>query len=205
MIQSLFLHVLDFLFPPTSEALKLRALSAQEIEVLLPKATTGNLPFISSLFTYKDPLVSELIASIKNKKDRHAFRCAGFALYKKISENLGHFILIPIPLSKRRARERGYNQCEMLIDEVLKLDTEKRFEKRTDILLRAKHTSEQKLKNREERLAGTEKIFKVVGVETASPVIIIDDVTTTGSTLKEARDALLQAGFTDVQALTVAH
>jgi predicted amidophosphoribosyltransferase len=36
-------------------------------------------------------------------------------------------------------------------------------------------------------------------------IIIIDDVTTTGSTLKEARDELLKAGYVNVTALSIAH
>ncbi len=135
--------------------------------------------------------------------------CAGFAMYEKLKADgaTQKTLLIPIPLSKKRRKERGYNQSELLIDEIKKLDTENRFEKRFDILVRTKHTSEQKLKSREDRLHNMESIFKVEDTEMDKniPIIIIDDVTTTGSTVNAARETLLRAGYLDVKALTLAH
>lgn len=206
-MNSFFISILDFIFPPKPIALELQALLPVDIFNKLPKAISSVHDFITPIFAYKNPLTTELIWSIKYKKDLHALECGGYALYKKLRElEVEKAILIPIPISKKRRNERGYNQCELLIEEIIKLDTEKRFDKRFDILVRTKHTERQTLKNREERLESTESIFNVNNyLDLNSQIIIIDDVVTTGSTIKEARDALLGAGFKDVSAITLAH
>jgi ComF family protein len=195
-------YVLDFLFPPTKEYLRLHEMSREDV-VRLPPALPTPFTFITSLFSYKDPFVKELVQSIKNKKDRHALECASFALNARLLEmGTDKALLLPIPLSRKRRNERGYNQCELIIDEMCKLNSN--FEKRFDVLKRAKDTGEQKLKNRAERLEST-GLFSVVPFETDLPIIIIDDVVTTGGTLQEAREALLRSGLKNVQALTLAH
>lgn len=201
-MNSFFTFILDFLFPPSSETLELRKLAAAELFTHMPPAPESPLPFITSLFAYKHPLVAELIKGIKNKKNRHSLSLGGYAFFKKLPE--GKCILMPIPISDRRRRERGYNQCELLIDEILKLDVEKRFEKRCDILTRIRHTEEQKLKDRASRLSSRD-IFAAKFLPITVPIILIDDVTTTGSTLKEAREVLLRVGYTNVGAFTLAH
>ncbi len=160
--------------------------------------------FITSLFAYKNSLASELIWNIKYKKNHHALRCGGYALYQKLPKNVPT-ILIPIPSSKKRRKERGYNQCELLIDEIIKLDSGKIFEPRFDILKRIKNIKSQTLKNRGERIKNTEDIFEVCDSSAKKPIILIDDVVTTGSTLKEAQETLLKAGYRNVSALTLAH
>lgn len=205
-----FKSALDFIFPPTPAELELRALSPEIIFDKLPRAAFSPHPFITSLFAYKHPLTHELVRSIKQRKDRHAFELAGYAMYRELSKSgrlQSQTILIPIPLSKQRFKERGYNQCELLIDEIIRLDAEKIFKKESGLLSRIKDSGQQKLKNRKERLASSQSIFSVrTGLfPSDARLIIIDDVSTTGSTIKEARDALLQAGYGDVKALTLAH
>ncbi len=201
-MQSLLVHILDFLFPPSPESLKLRKLSPEEILKTFPTALPTPFSFITSVFSYKDPLVAELIWSIKYKKDKHSIECGAFTLFEKLKGKKA--VLIPIPISKKRRRERGFNQCELLIDEIIKLDTENNLEKRYDILFRAKDGGEQKLKDRSGRLEN-KNIFSVTKVAVDRPIIIIDDVTTTGSTLNEARESLLSSGYTNITALTLAH
>ncbi len=123
-----FAFLIDFLFPPTKEALALRAFSPAELVEKLPEAEPTSFPFITSLFSYKDPLVSELIHGIKNRKDPYFMELGGWALHGKLEGEL----LVPIPLSKKRRKERGYNQCELLIEEILKLDVENKFKKDFD-------------------------------------------------------------------------
>ncbi|MDP3962808.1 MAG: hypothetical protein Q8Q03_03010, partial [bacterium] len=119
--------ILDFLFPPSKEALKLRSLSPEEINRELPPAPASPYHYINSLFAYKDPLASELIWSIKYKRDKHAIKCGGFALYKALENKQA--VLVPIPVSKERRKERGYNQCELLVDEMVRI-SEGKLEKR---------------------------------------------------------------------------
>jgi len=138
-------------------------------------------------------------------------------------------VLIPMPITKKRRRERGYNQCELLIDEMERLKTANNsnpsaneapsaarifFEK--DLLVRIHHANRQTLKNRADRIEGAKGIFAVneevakrfkisdSGFENVI-LIVVDDVITTGSTMKAAMDALKSAGFGDVRGLALAH
>ena len=196
-------YIIDFIFPPSDEELKLRSILPAEFPKTVPKSLPTEFPFIYSLFSYKDPLVKELIWQIKYRKNMHAVRIATLALYKQLNAPA---LLIPIPISKQRRKERGYNQCELIIDEIMKLDIEKKFTKDYDLLIRIKNIEKQTHKNRNERLENTQNIFKVnENLDKNQKIIIVDDVSTTGSTLKEARDCFLQAGYLDIEAITIAH
>ncbi len=204
--------LIDFVFPPRDEELKIRSISPEEFFKKYPKSGKTEFPFIESIFTYKDPIVRELIWQIKYKKNDHAVKIAGFALYNeliKITQNVkSDVLLLPIPISNKRRKERGYNQCEIIINEILRLDSySNRFETNFSLIKRMKHIEKQTFMKRNERLKNIENIFEVTNnnLNKNTKIIIIDDVSTTGSTLNEARETLLQAGFADVQALTIAH
>ena len=120
-----------------------------------------------------------------------------------------------MPVSPARRRERGYNQCELLAAvltaQQLK-ENNPQIEIRTDILFRSTHTERQTLKSRTARLEGARGIFSVdrkikqENVEFKNqPLVVIDDVITTGSTLREAVVTLEKAGFTNVSSLALAH
>lgn len=204
MMNSFIQHLIDFIFPPSEVELSLRSLSPTEF---LKRAKISSLN--SSLFSYKDPLVKELVWQIKYKKNRHAIGCAGYALYNELikRDSSSNFILIPIPISKKRRKERGYNQCELIIAEILKLDTTGKLSGDYVLLRRAKHIERQTMKNRSDRIENTKNIFEVTEnkLNKESNIVIIDDVTTTGSTINEARKALFQAGYKNVSSLTIAH
>ncbi len=198
--------LIDFLFPPNQEELRIRSLSPESFEREAPLAPKAEFPFINSVFAYKNPIVKELIWQIKYKKNKHAVKIAGFALHDWLYKNNMTGILIPIPISKKRRKERGFNQCQLLIDEIIRLDVEGKFIKNYDLLIRPKNIDKQTLKNREERIENSKNIFEVTEKLTSQQkIIIIDDVSTTGSTLKEAHDALIKAGYANVYSLTVAH
>ena len=199
-------HIIDFVFPPSAEELKLRTFSCKSFFKEIPRASATEFPFIESVFSYKNPLVKELIWQIKYKKNRHTIHLAAHALLQNLSKLPQSALLVPIPISKKRRKERGYNQCELLIDEILRLDTENKFQKDFELLTRSKHIEKQTHKDRNERLENTKGIFRTTCKENLQrKIIIVDDVSTTGSTLKEARDELLSTGYSDVTALTVAH
>ncbi len=197
--------IIDFLFPPNQFVLELRKLSPADFLKKYRDAAQF------SIFSYKNPLVRELIWQIKYKKDKHAVEIAAYALYNELKFRYPHgATLIPISISKNRRKERGYNQCELLIDEIIKLDTEKetggKFVKNFNLLFRIKDIEKQTLKNRSERLVNVKNIFEVRNkIQIENNIIIIDDVTTTGSTLNEAKKTLIEAGYLDVECLTIAY
>lgn len=102
-------------------------------------------------------------------------------------------LLIPIPLSRARERERGFNQvrvvCNALPDALA-------ARVRTDVLVRTRHTRPQKLLTRRERMANVRTAFALANADAleGAYVFLIDDVITTGATLDSAVRTLEAAG-----------
>lgn len=108
--------------------------------------------------------------------------------------------LIPIPLSARRARERGYNQAERL---AAALGARTGLPVRPELLVRTRHTSTQTALPPDARRANVAGAFSAAGA-TAIRAVLVDDVVTTGATLLAAADALAAAGAASVDAVTFA-
>jgi len=207
LIRTLLINIADFIFPPKKEEIIIRNISPKDFYNNVKKSGIPEFNFIYSIFAYKDPLVRELIWQIKYRKNKHAIDIAGHVLYDYLyRNNFINCILIPIPISRKRRKERGYNQTELIVDEIMKLDMENKFIKNYEILIREKNLDRQTLKNRKERLEA-QGIFKANRIENFldKKIIIIDDVTTTGSTAREAREAMLKVGYMDVEVVTLGH
>lgn len=110
-------------------------------------------------------------------------------------------IFVPIPIHSNKQRTRGYNQAEVLANEL-----GKRFGIPVqNLLTRSVDTKSQFKLSKEERKQNVKGIFSL-----ASPIpkdrvfILMDDVVTTGSTLKEAAKVLKKAGAKEVFGLAFA-
>lgn len=166
---------------------------------------------LKSLYYY-DSLVKKIIENIKYRLVREAIgdflhtvprqKRDELLFYKKITPRA---ILVPIPLHKERARARGFNQSADLARYFSKILGFKIDEK---ILYRKKNTKPQaKLKTSRERYINTIGAFGVVeedGSLHKDDVILVDDVWTSGSTLKQAASVLKKNCISRVFALTVA-
>lgn len=111
-------------------------------------------------------------------------------------------LLIPVPLDKRRYRERGFNQAQLLAAVVSK---EIGIPISRSLCRRGDAPSQTQL-SRQERIKNVKGLFKVArnnGVMGKS-VLLVDDVFTTGATASECARALLTAGAQEVNVLTVA-
>lgn len=173
--------------------------------------------FITSVFSYNDPRVKRLVKLLKYKNTRHAAALFAPYLAEALTEFLGEerlfvsskrILLVPIPLSKKRARKRGYNQAELLARAMIKLLPKETVVLETKILKKIVETKPQaEIKKKNIRLHNLGECFAVVPGHTGAgeTVILVDDVTTTGATLAVARRALSRAGFRSVYAVTVAH
>ena len=148
-----------------------------------------------SLFFYND-FLKETLATFKFRGDYVIARA--FADFLKIKiDRLKVNQFVPIPLSAERLYERGFNQAEALINEA-------GF--RSAPLLARIHTEKQSKKSRSERIhlpqvfRMTEESAELVG----QSILLIDDIYTTGSTLRHAAKVLKGAGATTVSSLTLA-
>ena len=170
------------------------------------------------LYNYESEEIKELIWQLKfNDNYRVAF-IFGFGLFKEIKEIFikkdyasDIFYLIPIPVHKKRRRERGYNQCEWICENIMKNIKSAggiNIEYKKNILIRKIYTAKQsRQKIRKDRLKATEDIYNInKSVEVhGKNFILIDDVYTTGATVKEARRTLLASGANKILILTIAH
>jgi ComF family protein len=114
----------------------------------------------------------------------------------------------PIPISKTRLKERGYNQTLLLAKALVHLDNNQNFKLEENILLKIKETLHQaRLKNKKARLENLLGTFEVINIEKIQNrnIILIDDVVTTGATLTEAKKVLRKAGAKKIIAFSIAH
>lgn len=111
--------------------------------------------------------------------------------------------LIPVPLHRWRMVKRQYNQATLLSRELSKLTC---VPVQTDILFRKKHTQSQHLKSRKQRRDNVKDVFVVQNEQIlqGKTVCLIDDVWTTGSTLKNCAYALKKGGAKKIYALSLA-
>ena len=118
------------------------------------------------------------------------------------------FLIVPIPLSKRKERERGYNQAEMLawaVKESLQRNGY-RAELDTTVLVRRKEIKQQKHLHYKERFENAAVSYSVAKRKVCKNAIIllIDDILTTGATSGECSRKLLSAGAYEVNFLCAA-
>jgi len=114
-------------------------------------------------------------------------------------------LIIPIPLSKKRRRWRGFNQAEIL---ARGFAAHFGYEL-SDRLKRIKHRPAQASLNERERLKNISGVFAYDNSSPAADIsgrtiILVDDVVTTGATLNEAALALRAQGATKVYGLVLA-
>lgn len=134
--------------------------------------------------------VSELIAK-EMKKERFIFP--------------SELVLVPVPLHWHRANWRGFNQVEEIGKLVAK---EMGWKFIPDLLQKKIPTVPQTELKREERLKNIRGIFSLNPryniQDTKYPVLIFDDVWTTGSTIKEAAKMLKRGGAKEIWGFTIA-
>ncbi len=113
-------------------------------------------------------------------------------------------LLLPVPLSAQRLRERGYNQAWELarrIGRAIHCQADAR------LLLRVKDSPHQLVFPRGQRAANVRSAFAVEPLRRSElrgrHVALVDDVMTTGATAAEATRVLLQAGAASVQVWVV--
>ncbi len=115
----------------------------------------------------------------------------------------GADLIIPVPLHFTRMIKRKYNQSAMLsyaLSEMCHIPADYKS------LKKIRRTKPQVHCNGKQRLRNVKNAFEVVHPENVKGkrIILIDDVYTTGSTLRECAKALKKAGARSVDALTVA-
>ncbi len=111
--------------------------------------------------------------------------------------------ILPIPIHKKRLRERGFNQAMLLADGIAKAAGVRVL---TDALVRKRHTVAQSSLDREARQQNIVGAFEIRNpkVIRGKRLLVIDDVFTTGATIREAVNELWTVDPAEVDVLTLA-
>ncbi|OGZ62826.1 MAG: hypothetical protein A3H51_01395 [Candidatus Spechtbacteria bacterium RIFCSPLOWO2_02_FULL_38_8] len=172
-----------------------------------------NLNRIFSCADYKDIRIRALIKDLKyNYAFSLALPLSHFAYWwllkheyaDEIKENID--LIIPVPLHKSKFKKRGFNHAEYLakhLGALLNIPIANNF------LIKTRSTKPQaEAKTKEEREENLKKVFSTTGPPEAPVVgkniLLVDDVLTTGSTLRECAHVLRKNGAKEVWALTIA-
>lgn len=106
------------------------------------------------------------------------------------------FELVPVPLHKNRIKKRKYNHMELVCEEFSKLSG---FKCNFGLIKRIKDTKPQYKLNRQERMINLHNAFETdKDYMTEKPILLVDDICTTGSTFEEMITTLKSAGVNEI-------
>ncbi len=179
----------------------------------IPKSSDNPFSWSYSVFEYRSKSIRKAIWLIKFNKKYSAI----YDLQKIIKEGFDKFIekykltnkniiLIPIPITKKSMSKRRYNQSSLICKVLTKDRPDLIFDE--SILLKSKnHIAQNKIKNRAKRLENIKNSFIVKNPEKikGKTIVLVDDVVTTGATLKEAKSVLVKSGAKKVLGFSLAH
>lgn len=199
-----FKRILDFIFPPSEDEVTIRQCNCLNIFICNCDKD------LISLSNYTDKTVRAAIHLVKYHNQAKAKLLLSGVLKEYLLSRIHEsIILIPIPLGKKRLRKRGFNQ----VAEVAKLILQDapNIKLANNILVRQRETVPQTTLDKKARLQNMTKAFTVKNKEQSEEiiinkhVIILDDVTTTGATLKAAKAALLPLHPASITCVALAH
>ncbi|MBI5123405.1 ComF family protein [Candidatus Roizmanbacteria bacterium] len=159
---------------------------------------------------YYNPILKKIIKNIKYRLAVQVWQefyriikpevIEKLGLYKKLSSD---FIIQPIPLTKNKYNERGFNQAKIISIFFQKFINYPIV----DLLARKKETlSQAQLESLKKRYQNVRGAFQVIDKKYLNNkwVVLVDDVVTTGSTVKEAARVFKEAGAKKVYVLALA-
>lgn len=150
---------------------------------------------------------------IRNKIIEYKFEDKGY-LYKMFAKIIlsdkktcnfikKYDVIIPVPISKKRKKKRGYNQSELVANELAQKLNQDIW---TDIIIKKKDNKPQSELNKLERIKNVEDIYEInkpIEVKNKK-VLLLDDIYTTGSTVNEIARRLKQNQTQEIGVITLA-
>lgn len=151
--------------------------------------------FTEHIYAFQyEGMIRRLIINYKFNDKSYLYRTFMNFLLK--DKNFFEFIkkydtIVPVPISKKRQKERGYNQSELIAKEI-SVNVGLTLEK--DCLFKIKNIIEQSKLNKEERLKNIQNVYELQNEERLynKNILIVDDIYTTGSTVNECCRMLKQ-------------
>lgn len=168
-----------------------------------------NLDAVMRFFDYDDLLVQRILQTAKYNYVQRALHCLLKAVEPHVKAKLDQlefdaraFMYVPVPLHTRRRRDRGFNQSEIIAERVAYVVGGKMqavLKRRKDRPPQAKLDEFDRAVNIKDNIQCTDPAA-VAG----KYICLVDDVTTTGSTLDECARTLKRAGAKEVWGLVLA-
>ena len=157
------------------------------------------------LFKYEG-LIRKLIIDYKFNEKSYLYECFVNFIIKneKVFQKLKTYdTIIPVPISKKRMKERGYNQSLLIARELSKkinVDLENKCLEKT------KNVIEQSKLNKEQRRQNVNGIYKLKNKNKLidKKILLIDDIYTTGNTVNECAKTIIKARPKKIDVLVIA-
>lgn len=111
--------------------------------------------------------------------------------------------IVPVPISKKRYKERGYNQSYLIAKEISK---KTKLELQDRCIIKSKNVIEQSKLNKEEREKNIKDVYEIIDKETLQNkrIILVDDIYTTGNTVNECCRILQKAQPKSISVIVIA-
>ncbi len=132
-----------------------------------------------------------------------------YSIFRRYYADAGLDCAVPVPLHRKKLRQRGFDQVLLLLDYWRKPNPEfpePDLPVEENLLIRTRYTESQTGLGKNERRKNTRGAFAVTDVSRIKDqsVLLVDDVYTTGATLEECARVLIRAGAAKVSVLTLA-
>lgn len=157
----------------------------------------------TSLYKY-DGSVKGVIGCIKFRHSLTICKKVGNLLVeeaKRLHSNTPFDLVVYVPMTRKAKAKRRFNQSEVFA-RIISKHLNLKFEK--NVLIKIRETKPQKSLKAAERKRNLKGAFKVVKDVEGKSVLLVDDIVTTGTTLKENAKMLYKAGARRVTAITFA-
>jgi predicted amidophosphoribosyltransferase len=181
---------------------------------IIPTTETHPAPWITTFFSYRDPIIHALIHALKYEHARAAAEVLVDRAFPQLLSilPLNHserIVLVPIPASHQSIRQRGFDQALLLARAITShVPTPAHCTITIEPLLirhRGSH-SQVDMGTRAKRKDNARNLFPSIPtpIDRERTYVLIDDVMTTGSTLEAAQHRLKEAGAMRVHAIAFA-
>lgn len=201
----IFEHIISTIAPFTCLGCKIEgvivcsACQAKLPSVKPQRSSCGTTPYATATL-YVD-VAKDVIHLLKFGRARAAADCIAQIMTDRIALPHKNYVVTHVPTANSRIRQRGYDQAQQIA---------KRFAKQNVLpyvpLLARQNTTRQVGANKQARQAQAASMFRLRRTAYAqnTAVLLIDDVITTGATMRAAMQALRAAGASEVYAIAFA-
>ncbi|WP_051314935.1 ComF family protein [Alteribacter aurantiacus] len=143
-----------------------------------------------ALYEYND-FLKDVIAVFKYRSDARLAEGFTGEIAKALPRGA---VVTTIPLNEERHYERGFNQADLLVGGVASVS----------LLGRSQSSNKQSKQSRGDRLSSVEEQFRLLTDVAGLDVVVVDDIYTTGATIRSAARVLYEGGAERVRGVTLA-